>query len=72
MIRPHWLPQALEFVRKRQGPVLAGEVALHLGPYCSLKDAEEVLGLLVQEGKIRFLTAEELRFKDYRLGYIAV
>jgi hypothetical protein len=64
--------KALEIIRLKRGPVLVGEVALSLGPLCSLKEAEGLLTDLAVEGEIRRLTPEELEKIDCRLAYIAV
>lgn len=64
--------KALEFILKKRGPVLVGEIALYLGATCSLKDAETVLSHLAAEGKVRRLTPGELANIDCVLAYIAV
>ena len=64
--------KALDFIRKKQGPVLVGEIALFLGPYCSLVDAEELLSELASEKFIRRLTPSELERIDLRLAYVSV
>jgi hypothetical protein len=49
-----------------------GEIALLLGRFCSLMDAESLLSELAEEGYIRRLSPDELQKIDRRLAYIGV
>lgn len=71
MIRPEWPARALAFIRQKPRPTLVGEVALHLGPVCSLEDAQEVLDQLESDRVVRKLTTSELRGRDLLLAYVA-
>jgi hypothetical protein len=64
--------KALEFILRKQGPVLVGEVCLFLGPFCSLRDAEEILSELATEKLIRRLSPDELDRIDLVIAYVAV
>lgn len=64
--------KALEFIRAKQGPVLIGEMALHLGPLCSLREAEGILSGLASERLIRRMSPDELARIDLVIAYIAV
>lgn len=64
--------KALDFILKKEGPVLVGEIALLLGPFCTLTEAEAILSELASEGLIRQLTPKELHKIDRRLAYIGV
>lgn len=63
---------ALEFIRGKHRPVLVGEVAIYLGPYCSLKSAEGILSSLLIENKIRKATPQEMDPFEFRLAYLPV
>jgi hypothetical protein len=64
--------KALDFILKKEGPVLVGEIALLLGQFCSLTDAESLLTELAEEGHIRRLSPNELEKIGRRLAYIGV
>lgn len=64
--------RALEFIQRKQSPVLIGELCLYLGPYCTLKEAEGILTELAEENQVRRLTPDELGRLDLRLAYVSV
>lgn len=63
---------ALEFIRGKHRPVLVGEVAIYLGPYCTLGQAEKLLSELVQENKIRRASPKEMAKYEFRDAYLPV
>jgi len=68
--KPSWEEQKsnlLETFFREPSYVLVGPVAVHL--QCSLKEAENALDQLVEEGHIRYLTQPELKVKGYLHGY---
>lgn len=70
--RAEFKKKALDFILKKEAPVLVGEIALLLGRFCSLMDAESLLSELAEEGHIRRLSPDELERIGRRLAYIGV
>jgi len=64
--------KALDFIQRKRGPVLVGEICLFLGSLCSLRDAETVLSELATEKLIRRLSPDELNQMGLVIAYVAV
>lgn len=62
--------QLLLYLDRKRGPLLIGEAAVTLGPLWSLKDAEELLNVMVAEGTLRLLRDDEHALFDTRLAYV--
>ena len=70
MIPKNAKEQVIDYARDRESPIMVGEVALMLGPLCTISEALSVLAELESEGLVRPLTKAEQKKFDRRMGYI--
>jgi hypothetical protein len=62
--------QLLLYLDRKRGPLMIGEAAITLGPCWSLKDAEELLDVMVEEKTLRRIREDEQRHFDTRIAYV--
>lgn len=58
--------RTLEFLHKRSGPTLIGEVALAIGHLWTLEDAESLLEQLLREKLIRKVSDLPTRYQEIK------